>query len=161
MRVLKILGGIVVVLVVGVGLLFVVARFGDGPMGLIPGGPLASGELVREPVTDWGFAKDVDTIELQLVEDDISRTTWILVDQGNAYIPCSLGFPPGKDWYRRADQRGDAVVRIGGKRYPVHLERVHDDGTRSALVNVVRGKYGGGPPGDAEVWFFAMRPRAS
>jgi hypothetical protein len=161
MRVLKIVGGVLAVMVLGVVLLFLGARFKDGPIGLIPGGPLESGELVTGPVADWGFARDVETIELQLDQDDISRTTWILVDDEGAYVPCSLGFPPGKDWYRRADRRGDAVVRIEGRRYPVLLERVKDDDHRSALLEIARAKYGGGPPSDAEVWFFALRPRTS
>ena len=83
-------------------LVFVGARFHDGPLGPIPGGALASGEIVSAPVTDWSFAKDVAEVELQLESQDHSRTVWILVNDGQAYVPCSLGFPPGKSWYQEA-----------------------------------------------------------
>jgi hypothetical protein len=161
MGILRIVVVIVVAVVVGVGLLFAVARVGDGPLGPLPGGPLEAGELVSEPVTDWGFAEDIETIEMQLAGEDTSRTTWVLVDSGRAYIPSSLGFPPGKTWYERADQSGDAFVRIEGRRYPVRLQRVHEEKTRRALAEIANEKYGGGPPGDAEVWFFVMESRES
>ena len=101
-----------VVVVVLVVVLFVFARFADGPIAIIPGGPLQAGELVADPVADWAFAESIDEIEMQLASDDTSRTTWILYQDGNAYIPCSLGFPPGKDWHLRADKDGRAIVRI-------------------------------------------------
>ncbi len=161
MRVLRILGALVVALVLILLLAFVGARFHDGPIALIPGGPLASGELVSEPVSDWSFAAPVGEIELQLVQDDISRTTWILVKDGRAFIPCSLGFPPGKSWYRRADRDGRAIVRIQGKRYPVTLQRIQDPALEGELEAIVGSKYGGGPPTDAGVWFFSVESRAS
>ncbi len=161
MRVLKFIAWIVAGLVLLIGMAFALARLGDGPTGLLPGGPLVAGELIAEPVSDWGFATSIDTIEMQLDGDETSRTTWILVKDGQAYIPCSLGFPPGKDWYLRADENGDAVVRIEGNRYPVRLVRLRDESQQSDLVGIVREKYGGGPPSDAEVWFFAVQPRVS
>ena len=161
MRTVKIFGGIVAVLLLCVAAAFVGARFHDGPLGLIPGGPLSSGELVSSPVSDWSFATSVDTIELQLTEDDTSRTTWILVSKDRAYIPCSLGFPPGKNWHLRADEDGRSIVRILGKRYPVTLKRLSDSTLEPELEAMVGSKYGGGPPSDAGVWFFAVEPRAS
>ena len=160
MRVLKILGGIVVVLFACVAAVFVAARFHDGPLAIIPGGPLSSGELVSSPVQDWGFAESVETIELQLAEDDSSRTTWILVNDGRAFIPCSLGFPPGKNWHLRADEDGEAIIRVLGKRYPVVLKRLSDSPLESELKAIVLAKYGGGPPSDAGVWFFSVESRA-
>jgi hypothetical protein len=159
MRFLKILIKIVVVLALLVGLVFAAARLHDGPLALIPGGPLASGNLVARPVTDWSFADRIDTIEMQLIGDETSRTTWILVSNGRAFIPCSLGFPPGKSWYRRADVDGRALVRIDGKRYPVTLRRVADAALEQELTDIVGSKYGGGPASDAGVWFFAVESR--
>src|SRR5512134_664346 len=76
------------------------ARCADGPIGPIPGGPLASGERVAAPVADWSFAAGVEEIELQLAAQDRSRTTWILVRDGKAYVPASTEYPPGKSWHR-------------------------------------------------------------
>lgn len=159
MRVIIFLIKAVVTLALLIGITFVFARFHDGPIALIPGGALVGGELVETPVSDWTFAKDIETIELQLDGDDTSRTTWILVHNGRAYIPCSLGFPPGKNWHLRADADGNAVVRVAGSRYPVLMKRLEGSPTESKLVSIVGTKYGGGPSSDAGVWFFALRSR--
>jgi hypothetical protein len=158
---LKLLGRGLAVLILIVVALFIGARFHDGPLSMIPGGPLASGEIVSGAIDDWSFAEAIETIELQLTQDDTSRTTWVLVSDGRAFIPCSLGFPPGKDWHLRADKNGSATVRILGKRYPVTLERLEDPPLESKLGAIVTSKYGGAPSGDAGVWFFAIESRAS
>jgi len=158
MGILKTLGGILIVLVLLVGILFLGARLHDGPLSLIPGGPLSGGELVAGPVEDWSFATSVELIEFQLAADSTSRTTWILVEDGQAYIPCSLGFPPGKDWHLRALEDGRSIVRVLGKRYEVTLGRIDNAPLASKLKSIVAEKYDGGPPGDSEVWFFALNP---
>jgi hypothetical protein len=61
------------------------ARFADGPLAILPGGPLASGEWVDDPDVDWSFAAEVAEIELESAGR--SRTTWILVHEGEAYVP--------------------------------------------------------------------------
>jgi hypothetical protein len=146
-----------------VGLLFLAARFHDGPLGPIPGGALRSGAEVTEPVGDWSFAKDVGEIELQLASQDTSRTTWILVFDGQAYVPCSLGFPPGKRWHRQAAVDGRATLRIEGRRYPVTLTKLDDAEVQkmeSTLRAEVTRKYGQVPPGEAGVWLFRVASRA-
>ena len=165
MRVVRWLAIAVGVLVLFVASIFVVARFHDGPLGLAPGGPLVAGEVVTAPVGDWGFATAIETVELQLDGESSSRTTWILVEGGRAYIPVSLSFPPGKRWHKAADQNGAAWVRIAGQRYPVTLTRVQDETLRSQLIGVVGNKYSGGPPGQTGtadgVWFFEVASRAA
>ena len=89
---LRIVAGLIAV----IALVFVFARFHDGPLGPIPGGPLASGDIVGDPVNDWSFAKDTGEIVLQLASQNRSRTVWFFVLDGKAYVPCSLGYPPGK-----------------------------------------------------------------
>ena len=136
------------------------ARLHDGPLGPIPGGQLASGDWVEAPVADWSFATDIGEIEMQLASQSISRTTWILVRDGTAWIPCSLGFPPGKTWYRLVPGDGRAVLRIDGKRYAVTLTQDDDPGlTEFARTEVVR-KYGNAPPSEAGVRFFRIESRA-
>jgi len=132
---------LVLVLAVAIGALAFVARFLDGPIGPLPGGPLRGGVLVSEPVADWSFAADVPEIELQLDAQRISRTTWFLVDQGRAYIPASTEYPPGKSWHRVALQDGRAMLRIAGKRYPVTLIRVDDPAVQQAVAAVAAQKY--------------------
>jgi hypothetical protein len=145
-------------------LVFFGARLLDGPLGPIPGGPLESGEIVAEPVSDWSFAKDVAEVELQLASQGRSRTTWVLVHEGQAYVPCSLGFPPGKSWYQEAVTDGRATLRIEGRRYPVTLTKLDDAAQKQLepviLAEVTR-KYGTPPPSDAGVWIFRVSSRAA
>jgi hypothetical protein len=151
---------IVAALVALIALLFFGARFHDGPLGPIPGGPLASGELVLEPVSDWSFATDVQEIELQLDSERRSRTVWLLVHEGQAFVPCSLGFPPGKSWYRQAALDGRATLRIEGRRHPVVLTKMDDPVIAEALRKEVLRKYERIPQGESEVWMFQVASRS-
>jgi hypothetical protein len=163
MTLLRWLLRIVVGLVALVALLFFAARLHDGPFGPIPGGPLEGGAEVGEPVADWSFVKDVGEVELQLASQGTSRTTWILFNEGQAYVPCSLGFPPGKSWHHDAVVDGRAILRIQGKRYPVTLTRLDEAATQQLATAVraeVERKYGQVPPGDSGVWLFRIDSRA-
>jgi hypothetical protein len=160
MRFLRLLSRLLLGFVALVAALFLSARWIDGPMGPIPGGPLKSGSLVAEAVPDWSFATRVETIELELLADGRSRTVWILVDQDRAFIPCAIGAPPGKRWHLEAETDGRSMIRIEGNRYPVTLTRVLDPTLLSSLVSVVSDKYPP-PPGaeGAESWFFSIASR--
>jgi hypothetical protein len=158
-RIFRILGILVALLVIAIGALFVGARFHDGPLAVIPGGPLVSGELVESP-SDWSFAASIPEIEMQLAYEDSSRVTWIVVNEGAAYIPASLSYPPGKRWHKAADQNGAAIVRIQGKRYPITLKRVKDAALEASLQQAAVAKYTNVPRSEAGVWFFAFEPRS-
>jgi hypothetical protein len=156
------LGKVLAALVLIAGIGFLAPRFlHDGPVGPIPGGPLKKGERFDLPVSDWSFATDVAEIELQLASQRVSRTTWILVRDGGAYVPCSLGFPPGKSWHRAAQVDGRATLRIDGRRYPVTLTRDDDPSLPEFARAEVTRKYGSAPPSDAGVLFFRLSSRAA
>lgn len=159
-RFVRVLGYVVLSLVVLIGGAFVAARFHDGPLAMIPGGELEAGELVTAPITDWSFAAAPQEIELQLAYQDTSRTTWVVVHEGAAIVPASLSFPPGKQWPYAADRDGRAIVRIGGKRYPVNLTRVQDPALEAKLGESIRAKYPSVPPSGGGVWFFRLASRA-
>jgi len=162
MAVIRWLLRIVVGLIALVALLFFGARLHDGPLGPIPGGPLEAGAEVTEPVADWSFVKDVGEVELQLASQGRSRTTWILVFDGQAYVPASLGFPPRKSWHHDAAADGRAVLRIEGKRYPVTLTKLDDavvQGMSERLRAEVARKYDNPPSGDGGVWLFQIASR--
>ena len=157
MRVLRwLLRGLVTVVVL-IAALVIGARFHDGPIGPLPGGALARGTIVRDPVIDWSFATDVQEIELQLESQAISRTTWILVHDKIAYVPASTEYPPGKTWHRHALEDGRAIVRITGTRYPVTLRKIDDPTLLDAVRGVAEKKYPIRPGGS--VWVFEMTPR--
>jgi hypothetical protein len=160
MRVIRWFLGLIVVVALALAAVVLAARFGDGPMGPLPGGPLRAGELVADPQSDWGFAKDTQEIEMQLEAQTTSRITWIVVKDGAAYVPCSLDFPPFKSWYKKVAEDGRAVVRTGGRRYPVTLQKVEDEALVGELRAVAGAKYAAGPrPPEGRVWFFRLLPR--
>lgn len=143
-----------------VGGTMIYAPYHDGPIAMIPGGALESGELISGKVADWSFVASVDTIEMQLLADDNrSRTTWILYHDGAAFIPVTLGFPPGKSWHHLAADKGDAVVRIAGKRYPVVLGRVEGEESIATMNLVNRAKYPPAPGSDQGSWYFLLQER--
>jgi hypothetical protein len=159
MLVIRLLIRLVLGLVLAVALLAAGARFHDGPLGPLPGGPLASGPLVATPVSDWAFAASVPEIALQLDSQSKSRTTWILVKDGKAYIPASTEYPPGKTWHRVALTDGRATIRVDGKRYPVLLTKVDDPAVLDGVRQVAEKKYPRHPGGEA--WLFAVTSRSA
>jgi len=153
MKALRWLAFALAAVVVSLALVALGARFADGPVAIFPGGPFESGEWVEDAQVDWTAAADLEEIELQ--SGGRSRTTWILVVDGEAHVPCSLSFPPGKTWHREALEDPEAVVRVAGKRYARRLIKVDDPALEQRLVETVRAKYRP-PPGSGDVWFFHL-----
>jgi hypothetical protein len=73
--VLRVVAVLLVLVLVVTGGLLVGARFHDGPIALIPGGPFTSGTLVAGPEPDWSFVHDVREVQFQLLDPERSRTT--------------------------------------------------------------------------------------
>ena len=161
-RVLRWLGLGAAALILAGCLVALAARFSDGPIGPFPGGPLAAGELVGEPVADWSFAKDLASIELEAnPAKPRSRTAWLAVVDGRLYVPC--GFPESKAWPHQVLRDGRVVLRIDGRRYPFRALRETDPERLRRLGAEVARKYGVGDEEAAvagrDVWFFRMDPR--
>ena len=166
MRALRWLGIIVATLIAVAALLAIVARFSDGPIAIFAGGPLESGELATGPEPDWSFARDIDTVELQLVTPPRSRTTWILEHEGKIYVPCGyMNTSFGRLWKKwpfeaEADDRG--IVRIEGKRYERRLVRITGLELSDVLMKEIQRKYGVTPARDSvesgSLWLFQLGP---
>lgn len=168
MKILKWLGGAVAAVVLALALLVFGARFADGPIVIIPGGVLESGELVTGPEPDWTFARDIPEMELQLVDPPQSRTIWLQVHDGKLYVVSGyMNSAVGKlwkHWPAQALEDGRAVIRIDGKRYERELVRILDDRPLlDAIAAEVKRKYGAPLTGDmaasGDAWFFAVGPR--
>jgi len=168
MRILLWLTGAIGVGLVSVVALVIGARFGDGPVTIIPGGPLKSGEWFSGAEPDWTFASDIMEMELQLVEPPRSRTTWIQVHNKKLYVVSgymnsTLG-QIWKHWPAQALQDGRAVIRVDGKRYKRQLVRILDDtSVLEAIAAEVNRKYDAELSADmsksGDAWFFALEPR--
>lgn len=162
MRVLRwflyLVGGVAALLAI----LLIGARFADGPVGIVAGGSLESGELVTESEIDWSFAEDIATIEFQLENPPRSRTVWIAVHEGQLYVPCGyLDMPIWKQWPHEALEDGRAVLRVDGKRYERHAVKVEDPALHAAVAAIVGEKYTGGTGTTDmdQLWIFRMDPR--
>ena len=146
--ILRIALGLLGSLVLLVVLVLIGARFADGPVAIIAGGPFTSGELVTGPEPDWSFARDIEEVEFQLVEPPRSRTTWILEHEGRIYIPCGyMTTSWGKIWKQwpiEALEDGRAILRIGDKLYERELVRIEEGPQLTALTTQLGQKYLGG-----------------
>jgi len=161
-RVLKWLG----LVILGIAALAVcvafAARFCDGPLGPFPGGQM-SGERVAEPVTDWDFIVERDTVELEVnPEAPRSITTWVVGYGGQPYIPGAFG--ARKKWTAQLVADGRAVLRVDGKLYERQAVQVADEALLQELRAVLIRKYELDPEGNfsgPETWFFRLDPRES
>jgi len=169
MQFLKWVAGAIGVLILAGVLIVFGARFGDGPLAIIPGGPLEAGELYTGPEPDWTFARDIPEMEFQLVEPPLSRTIWLEVYDKKLYVVSGyMNSAVGKVWKKwpaQAEKDGRAIVRIDGKRYERQLVRILDDqATLAGIGAEVKRKYGAPLTADlaatGDAWFFALEPRA-
>ena len=164
--VLGLLGSLVLLIV----LALIGARFADGPIAIIAGGPFTSGELVTGPEPDWSFARDIQEVEFQLVDPPRSRTTWILEHEGRIYIPCGYMTTSWgriwKQWPIEALEDGRAILRIGDKLYERELVRIEEGPLVAVLTAELGRKYPiAGDIGPEAVtsgylWLFELAPRS-
>ena len=146
--ILRVVGGLLALLLVVLAGLLVGARFADGPIAIIAGGPFTSGELVSGPEPDWSFVSGVREVEFQLLEPARSRTTWILDHEGKAYIPC--GYMTTwwgkiwKQWPIEAEKDPRILLRIGDKLYERKLVRIQEGPIVAPLLAELSRKYAGG-----------------
>ncbi len=166
---LRLLGAVLATLVLALGATLVVARFHDGPIAILAGGPFASGETVTGPEPDWSFVRDVQEVEFQLLDPPRSRTTWILAHEGKAYIPS--GYMTTwwgrlwKQWPHEVERDPRVLLRIDGKIYERRLVRLQDGPAVEPLLAELSRKYTGGSAIPAEavrsgyLWLFELAPR--
>jgi hypothetical protein len=167
---LRILGGVIGALALLVVVVLIGARFADGPLAIVAGGPFKTGELVTGPEPDWSFAHDVREVEFQLVEPPRSRTTWILEHEGRIFIPCGYMTTSWgriwKKWPIEALKDGRAILRIDGKLYERTLVRIEDGPLLAPLTAELARKYVNGATFGPEavtsgyLWIFELAPRS-
>ena len=167
---LRVLAGLLALLLVVIGGLLVGARFSDGPIAIIAGGPFSSGELVSGPEPDWSFVRGVQEVEFQLLDPARSRTTWILYHEGKAYIPCGYMTTwwgkMWKQWPIEAEKEPRILLRIAGTIYERELVRVQEGSIVAPLLAELSRKYSGGNEITMEavtsgyLWLYELAPRS-
>jgi hypothetical protein len=167
---MRVLAGLLLALIVGIGALLIGARFSDGPLAIIAGGPFKTGQRVTAPVSDWSFVHDIQEVEFQLLDPPRSRTTWIIEHDGKAYIPS--GYMTTwwgklwKHWPLEAEKDGRILLRVGDSVYERQLVRVDTGPLLAPLAAELGRKYAGGAnniPVEAVtsgyLWLFELAPR--
>ncbi len=167
--VLRVVAGLLALLFVVIGGLLVGARFADGPIAIIAGGPFASGELVSGPEPNWSFVSSVREVEFQLLNPARSPTPWILYHEGKAYIPC--GYMTTwwgkiwKQWPLEAEKDPRILLRIGEALYERQLVRIQEGPIVAPLLAELSRKYAGGREIPMEavtsgyLWLYELAPR--
>lgn len=165
----RVVVGFLAIVVIAVGALLVGARFADGPLEIVAGGPFSSGELVTGSEPDWSFVHDVAEVEFQLLEPARSRTTWIVEYEGKAYIPS--GYMTTwwgkiwKKWPHEAEKDGRALLRVGDDLYERRLVRISQGPLLAPIIAEISRKYPavGEIPVEAVtsgyMWLFELAPR--
>ena len=161
---------IVIVVIAGaIAALMVGARFADGPLAIMAGGPFSTGTPHSGPEPTWEDLVDIQTVEFQLLDPPRSRTTWIAVHDGRLFIPS--GYMTTwwgkiwKQWPIEAEKDGRIVLRANGRLYDRTLVRVQSGPDLEPVLAELGRKYGGGPPFPVEavtsgyLWIFELTPR--
>ncbi len=169
-KALRVGGGLAALLVLLIAGLLLGARFADGPLAIVAGGPFRTGELVSGPEPDWSFVHDLQEVEFQLLDPARSRTTWILEHEGKAYIPS--GYMTTwwgkiwKQWPHEAEKDPRILLRIGDALYERELVRVEGGPVVAPLLAELSRKYVGGseiPPeavSSGYLWLYELAPRS-
>jgi hypothetical protein len=166
-KLLMALGVLLLIPVVAIATLLVASGYSDGASPLFGGGELVSGELITGREPDWSFARDLPTIELQLLNPPRSRVIWIVEHEGKPYVISGyMGSAIGrlwKHWPVQAERDGRAIVRIAGKRYERTLKRIKTGAVVEGVAAELRRKYGYAvTAADIEAgttWLFELGPR--
>ena len=141
----------------------------QGPLGVLPGGPLA-GTVVLEPVDDWRFTDSHATVAIETRGSWIDHSVTVLCSSEGPHLYVPSRHAPHKRWVQNVLR--DPRVRIGveDRIYEGRAVRVADpvEAERAARAQlrkyvgidpaVVRPLDGPPEPGDdrAEVWMFRI-----
>ena len=98
----RVIGWLLLVAALGLAALAVVsvlARFHDGPLGPFPGGPF-EGASADALTLRMDNAAGKNTVEIEVGDPPVSRTTWIVGVDGALYVPA--GEASYKKWPAQA-----------------------------------------------------------
>lgn len=124
----------------------------DGPVFVLAGGPLRSGEQVELADMDWDALDELHELEMEIVGAASSRTLWFSVHEGVAYVACDLDCIDGllARWPQQIERDDRVVIRIDSKRSAGRLVHVPHGSAEYEVVRAGRQrKYAGDQGGRA------------
>lgn len=168
MKILKYLGLAILAFLLGSLLFLFGARFADGPMEIVAGGPFRSGELSPAPES-WAFLRDRDTLEFQTLEPARSRTVWLAVHEDrlflvSGYMNSGLG-AVWKQWPHYLEEDDRIILRIDGELYEQRLQRIMEGPEVLPVLEELNRKYGVGEVtsidtvSNGDTWMFEVLER--
>ena len=114
------------------------------PSGERPGFGL-SGQLAREPVSDWSFTEAIEEIQLETRTGygfAHSVTIWCVAIDGELYVGASApDFPRERTWVRNVRRDPAVRLKIAGRIYERRLELVTDPGRTDFVDRAFGRKY--------------------
>jgi hypothetical protein len=168
---LKIVAGLFGLLIAVILLFLVYARFHDGPIAIVAGGPFSSGEFYAGPEPDWSPMRTRQEVEFQLLEPARSRVTWIAEHDGKPYIVSGyMNTSFGKIWKQWPHEIANddrILLRVDDVIYERRLVRIMEGPMIEPVLNQLAEKYGLGTglgdPNESvrngDVWLYEVAPR--
>jgi hypothetical protein len=143
------------------GLLFgLIFALGCGPLGPLPGGQL-SGELEPTTPSDWAFADEEKTVQLETnPSDPYSVNVWG-AGIGAGFFLAAGGGSESK-WAQNIARNPEVRLRIDGRIYELRAVRVDEDPKlREDFLAAVKRKYDWDPPDDEtqKAWLYRLDSR--
>lgn len=159
---------LVVLVTIAIAGFLIYARFHDGPLEIVSGGPFRSGQAAATPES-WNFVADYDTIEFQTMDPPRSRTVWLAVHDErlfivSGYMNSGLG-AVWKQWPYYLEDDDRVILRIDGRLYAQRLQRITSGPDIIPVLNEYNRKYGVGevtstdPVTSGDTWMFEVLPR--
>jgi hypothetical protein len=169
----KVLNGVILLVVavtIAIAGFLIYARFHDGPLEIVSGGPFRSGEPAPTPAS-WDFVADYDTIEFQTLEPARSRTVWLGVHDErlfilSGYMNSGVG-AVWKQWPHYLEDDDRIILRVDGRLYEQRLQRITSGPDIIPVLQEFNRKYGIGEVTSTETvtsgdtWMFEVLPRGS
>ena len=139
------------------GFLFALAC---GPLGPLPGGHL-SGELEPTPPSDWSFAEDEKTVQLETnPSDPYSVNVWGAGIGKGFYLAAGGGAE--SRWAQNIASNPEVRLRIGRRIYELRAMRVDEDPReRQDFLAAMKRKYDWDPTAEEtrEAWLYRLEAR--
>jgi hypothetical protein len=130
---------------------------GCGPFLVIPGGELSGG--VAEVPSDWGFTKDIDTIQLETrPSDPYSVNIWATGVGKDLYLHAGAN---RANWVEHIEDDPRVRIRIEDKLYELRATRVENAAEFKVFADAYDQKYGLRPRNEnvAEVYLMRLEAR--